>query len=155
MTPLFRKLNLGDHSVIHVLNAPATFEPELAALEGVAVKRSVPGHPGFAMAFVITEAQRDSASRKLAKACSGDDIAWMCYPKGTSKKFRCEFSRDSGWAVLAAADFETVRMVAIDEDWTALRFRRVEFVRPTRPRATSAAATGGAPRRAHGKKTGR
>jgi hypothetical protein len=138
MTPLFRKLNLGDRTVIHVLNAPATFEAELAALEGVAVKRSVSGHSGFAMAFVITEAQRDSASRKLAKACSGDAIAWMCYPKGTSKKYRCEFSRDSGWAVLAAAGFETVRIVAIDEDWTALRFRRVEYVRPTCTRSTNA-----------------
>ena len=28
-----------------------------------------------------------------------------------------------------AAGFETVRAVAIDEDWTGLRFRRSEFVK--------------------------
>ena len=27
------------------------------------------------------------------------------------------------------AGFEPVRMVAIDEDWSALRFRRVEFIK--------------------------
>jgi hypothetical protein len=41
----------------------------------------------------------------------------------------CDFNRDTGWASLGAAGFEGVRMVAIDEDWSALRFRRVEFIR--------------------------
>ncbi len=27
--------------------------------------------------------------------------------------------------------FDTVRQVAIDEDWSALRFRRVEFIKPS------------------------
>ena len=152
MTPLFRKLNLGEHTVIHVLNVPASFEPELAALSGVTVKRSVSGRSGFAMAFVVTEAQRDSASRKLATACHGDGIIWMVYPKGTSKKYQCEFRRDSGWAVLAAAGFETVRMVAIDEDWSALRFRRIEYIKPSSGSGTGTRVSVLKPRRALGKK---
>lgn len=128
MSPLFKKLNLGAHTVIHVLNAPGSFEPELAALQGICVKRSVSGSASFAMAFMITQAELDAASRKLAAACRGDAVLWMVYPKGTSKKYRCEFNRDSGWPVLGAAGFEPVRMVAIDEDWSALRFRRVEYV---------------------------
>jgi hypothetical protein len=129
MSPLFKKLNLGTQAVIQVLNAPRTFEPELAALTGVTVKRSVSGPSTFAMAFVITQAQRDAASSKLAAACTGDAILWMVYPKGTSKRYRCEFNRDSGWATLGAAGFEPVRMVAIDADWSALRFRRAEYVK--------------------------
>jgi hypothetical protein len=36
--------------------------------------------------------------------------------------------------VLGQAGFEGVRMVAIDEDWSAVRFRRVEFIKTlTRP----------------------
>ena len=38
-------------------------------------------------------------------------------------------NRDTGWKVLGAAGFEGVRMVAIDEDWLAVRFRRVEFIK--------------------------
>jgi hypothetical protein len=49
--------------------------------------------------------------------------------QGTSKKYRCEFNRDTGWAAVAAHNLETVRMVAIDEDWSALRFRDVAFVK--------------------------
>jgi hypothetical protein len=129
MSPLFKKLNLGTHTLIHVLNAPKSFEPELAALKDVSVKRAVSGPSSFAMAFVITQAQLDAAGQKLVAACVGDAILWMVYPKGTSKKYRCEFNRDSGWAVLGAAGFEPVRMVAIDADWSAVRFRRVEHIK--------------------------
>jgi hypothetical protein len=126
---LFKKLNLGTHTVALVLNAPKSFEPELATLKGVTIKRSVSGTSAFAMAFVITQAELDAASRKLVASCTGDAILWMVYPKGTSRKYRCEFNRDSGWPILGAAGFEPVRMVAIDEDWSALRFRRVEHIK--------------------------
>jgi len=129
MSPLFKKLNLGTHAVIHVLNAPKSFEPELALLKPMSVRRSVSGAVSFALAFVITQAELDAASTKLAAAGVGDAILWMVYPKGTSRKYRCEFNRDSGWTALGAAGFEPVRMVAVDEDWSALRFRRVEYVK--------------------------
>jgi len=143
MSTLFKKLNLGAHPVIHVLNAPPSFEPELAVLKDVTVKRSVSGSAAFAMAFVITQAQLDAASSRLAAACVGDAVLWMVYPKGTSKRYRCEFNRDSGWAALAAAGFEPVRMIAVDEDWSALRFRRVEHIRAmTRSRDHSISQAG-------------
>lgn len=130
MTPLFKKLNLGQQPVIHVLDAPTSFEAELTALEGVTVQRSIQGAAQFAMAFVITVAQRDAASVLLAQACHGDAVLWMVYPKGSSKQYRCEFNRDSDWTVLREAGFDTVRMVAVDPDWSALRFRRVEYIKP-------------------------
>jgi hypothetical protein len=134
MPPLFKKLNLSVHTEIHVLNAPASFEPELALLDNVKVKRSLGkgAHTTFALAFAITQASLDSVSAALVDAAQGDAIVWIAYPKGTSKKYRCEFNRDSGWAVFKAAGFDTVRMVAIDEDWSALRFRSVQYIAPTR-----------------------
>ncbi|MBS0319742.1 MAG: hypothetical protein JSR18_04310 [Proteobacteria bacterium] len=129
MTPLFRKLNLGTHTAIVVLNAPASFAPELAALEGVTIKRVASTPCDFALGFAVTQKELDTACEKLAAACRGDDVLWIAYPKGTSKRYRCEFNRDSGWPVLAAAGYEPVRMVAIDDDWSALRFRKVEYVK--------------------------
>jgi len=55
---------------------------------------------------------------------------WFAYPQGTSKRYTCEFNRDTGWSALRSAGFDTVRQVAIDEDWSALRFRRVEYIKP-------------------------
>ncbi|HEX3314843.1 MAG TPA: hypothetical protein VHR72_08140 [Gemmataceae bacterium] len=139
MTPLFKKLNLGSHRDILVVDAPASFEPELAALDGVAIARDPKQAKSiaFAVVFVMTLAEVAAAAKLLPKA-TGDAIVWFAYPKGTSKRYRCEFNRDNGWAAIQAAGFESVRMVAIDEDWSALRFRRSEFVKS----AAVAAQTG-------------
>lgn len=142
MTPLFKKLNLKDQQSIVVLNAPDSFEPELRALSDVAIRRKVDkgAKLDFGIAFVIAQEQLNEASSALAAAADGDAILWMAYPKGTSKRYKCEFNRDDGWDVLGQAGFEVVRQVAIDEDWSALRFRRVEFIRSL-TRAPERAAT--------------
>jgi hypothetical protein len=129
MTPVFKKLNLGTQKQVLILNAPASFDAEFQALTPVVVKRKAAGPIHFALAFVITQAELDTASTQLTQAAVGDAILWLAYPKGTSKKYKCEFNRDGGWAVLGAAGFEPVRQVAIDEDWSALRFRRAEFIK--------------------------
>jgi hypothetical protein len=128
MTPLFSKLNLALHTTITVLHGPASFEPELAALKGVKVVRTIKGKVAFAIAFVIRQTELDRVSAALTKAADGDAIIWIAYPKGTSENYTCEFNRDSGWTVLGNAGYEPVRMVAIDEDWSALRFRKVDHI---------------------------
>jgi hypothetical protein len=132
-SPLFRKLNLGAHREIAVFNAPETFETELKLLKGVKITRDPSKLKGvkFGLAFANTQAQLDCSSKVLATASEGDAVIWFAYPKGSSKRYTCEFNRDSGWGVIRAAGFESVRMVAIDEDWSALRFRRVEYVKPS------------------------
>lgn len=131
MTPLFKKLNFKDQQSIVVLNAPESFEAELRALSGVVVSRKIGQRDklDFGIAFVVTQKQLDEASAAFAAAADGDAILWVAYPKSTSKRYKCEFNRDGGWGVLGQAGFEGVRQVAIDADWSALRFRRVEFVK--------------------------
>lgn len=128
---LFKRLNLRDHQEIAVFNAPDSFESELKQLKDVKIARD-PGKPKglkFGLAFAITQAQLDRASKILAAASESDAVIWFAYPKRTSKRYTCEFNRDSGWSVIRAAGFDSVRMVAIDEDWSALRFRREEYVK--------------------------
>jgi hypothetical protein len=133
MAAVFQKLNLKAQSEIVVFNTPASFEPELKSLKAVKVVRN-PAKPRavqFALAFATKQAEVDALSKTLAAAADGDAIVWFAYPKGTSKRYTCEFNRDTGWQVLRKAGFDTVRQVAIDEDWSALRFRRVEFIKPS------------------------
>jgi hypothetical protein len=56
-------------------------------------------------------------------------VVWFVYPKGTSKKYTCEFNRDIGWAELGKAGYEPVRAVAIDDDWSGLRFRNTTYIK--------------------------
>jgi hypothetical protein len=130
MTPLFNKLNLGTHRDVLVVNAPDSFESELSALTDVTIRRDPKRSTAipFALTFVTTFAEIETAAKWLPKTV-GDAVIWFAYPKGTSKRYRCEFNRDTGWAAVNAAGFETVRQVAIDEDWSALRFRRTEYVK--------------------------
>jgi hypothetical protein len=117
--------------------------------DGVVIDSSTLNAGSFIMAFAVTQADVDAASRRIAAHAPGDAVVWMVYPKGTSRRYRCEFNRDSGWAVLGEAGFEAVRQVAIDEDWSALRFRRVEFIKSmTRHPAGAISAVGRARTRA-------
>jgi hypothetical protein len=132
VSPLFQKLNLKDQREIVVFNAPESFEPELELLDGVSVVRNPkkPQAVTYALAFATRQAELDRLSKMLAAAAQGDALLWFAYPKGTSKRYQCDFNRDSGWKVIRSAGFESVRMVAIDEDWSAVRFRRLNFIKP-------------------------
>ena len=132
----FAKLNLKDQTDIVIVNAPASFEPEVASLRGVTVRRALSEakQVAFSLAFVTKQKEVDTIAKAIGRKAEGDAIVWLAYPKGSSKKYTCEFNRDTGWAAMGAAGFEPVRMVAIDEDWSAVRFRRAEFIKTmTRP----------------------
>jgi hypothetical protein len=152
MTPLFNKLNLKGQNEIVVLDAPESFEAELRALDGVTVHRDAAAleRVEFALAFVITNAQVAAAADAILPKAQGDAVVWFAYPKGTSKRYKCEFNRDNGWAPMGAAGFEPVRMIAIDEDWSALRFRRVEHIKSLKRDASRAATEQGKARAAKG-----
>ena len=131
MADVWGKLNLKDHDEIVVVNAPASFEPEIKALAGVTVKRKPADvkEIAFFLGFVTTQKEVDELARVVAKKSVPDVVVWFAYPKGTSKKYTSDISRDTGIQALGEAGFEPVRMVAIDEDWTGKRFRRVAFIK--------------------------
>jgi hypothetical protein len=130
MTAIWDKLNLKDHPEIVVVNAPESFAAELKALRRGRVQQRIAAvkELTFALVFVEKKSELDKVSGAIVKKAAEDAVLWFAYPKGTSKKFACDFNRDTGWDVLRASGFDTVRQVAIDEDWSALRFRRTQFI---------------------------
>jgi hypothetical protein len=152
MSSVFEKLNLKQQREILIVNAPSSFESEVAALKGVTVLRDPRKAKAvhFALAFATKQAEVDALSLALAAKAEGDALLCFAYPKGTSKQYKCEFNRDTGWNAIRSAGFDTVRQVAIDEDWSALRFRRMEFIKSSEgkfPRKSAVAAKERAPRR--------
>lgn len=132
MNPIFKKLNYKDQKEIVVINAPSSFETEMDEMKSeAAVKTKIAGlkNISFALAFAIRQQDVDNTAKLFAPLIQGDCVLWFAYPKGTSKKYKCEFNRDNGWAVLGNLGFEPVRMVAIDEDWSALRFRKTDHIK--------------------------
>ena len=131
MSALFKKLNLKEQKQILVLNAPDSLDAELGLLQDVHVIQDAGQVEkiDFMLAFALTKQELDAMADIAAHKTQDDAIIWLAYPKTSSKKYTCDFNRDSGWEAFGTAGFEPVRQVAIDEDWSALRFRRVEFIR--------------------------
>jgi hypothetical protein len=132
MTPLFKKLNFKNQATIVSLNHPKSFKQELQQMEAnanIITAISKIKAIEFIVIFVTKQKEIDSTISKIAPLLQGDAILWICYPKGTSKNYTCDFNRDTGWAILGNYDLEPVRQVAIDEDWSALRFRKVDYIK--------------------------
>lgn len=130
MSAVWKKLNLGNESKILVLNSPESFEPQIESLEDVTAHRSWRSKGiSFLLLFVTKQTEIEKAAQKIATHTTGDTILWVAYPKQKSKNYQCDFNRDSGWASFGKIGFEGVRQIAIDDDWSALRFRRVEFIK--------------------------
>lgn len=135
MTQLLKKLNYKENKNILVLNAPASFNEELnnmRAFANVVYDENMIAKIDFAIIFVTKQAEVNACIDKLYPKVQGDVVLWFCYPKGTSKKYKCDFNRDTGWSQIRKYGMDTVRQVAIDEDWSALRFRKNEFIKTTK-----------------------
>jgi hypothetical protein len=131
MGSVFEKLNLGSRQEIVVIDAPESFQPELARLPVLTIHHHLESvaEAEFWLVFVTRKSEVARLAPLVARRAKGDPLVWFAYPKGTSKKYTCDFNRDTGWEALKKLGFNTVRSVAIDEDWTALRFRRKEFIK--------------------------
>lgn len=132
MNPILKKLNYKDQPKVLVLNAPDSFQSVLSDLSSgtlLSLQLDQEKSFDFVMAFVRYQQEIDHLVPLFNAILPGDGILWFAYPKASSKKYRCDFNRDTGWDMLGKFGFEPVRQVAIDEDWSALRFRRVEHIK--------------------------
>ena len=106
MDDTLRKMNLKEHGHIHVVNAPDSFDAVLTSLDDdLRVRRGarVPQGSEFVIAFATQQAEVDQLAAEIATKTDGDAVVWVAYPKGSSKRYTCEFNRDAGWAKLGAA----------------------------------------------------
>ncbi len=79
----------------------------------------------FAMAFARMKSDLVRHARSLLRAAEEDAVIWFAYPKQTSRTYTSDLNRDSCWEALKPLKLQPVRQIAIDDDWSALRFKRV------------------------------
>ena len=131
MDDVFKKLQLEDADTVYVRGAPKEFRPHL---DGIASHTHVRSSPScqktcsFVLFFVKSCAEVSQYAELATSKLDRDGQLWFAYPKKSSKRYQSDLSRDSGWQPLGDLGFESVRQVAIDQDWSALRFRHVEYI---------------------------
>lgn len=131
MDALLKKLNYKAPATVYVLHAPQELQhlPDTWSTFANLETKTGAATVQFALAFCTTQQQVDDTARQLNALAEGDAVLWFCYPKGSSKRYKCDFNRDTGWQLLGQLGWEPVRQVAINEDWSALRFRKASFIK--------------------------
>jgi hypothetical protein len=134
MKNLLDKLNYKDQRRIAILNSEVDFFTSVSGeLKDVIIDKEIdPRCPyGFIMIFVKNIDEIEYFAPVALHNLIADGILWFCYPKKSSKRFIAGIDRDHGWGALNDAGFHGVRVVAVDEDWSALRFRNIKFIKST------------------------
>lgn len=132
MKELLKKINYKGNKRIAVINAEDFFLMEIKKeLNEIIIDREIDQRCPyeFIMIFVISVAEVEDFAPVALHNLTADGILWFCYPKKTSKKYTTGPERDRGWKSLNDAGFYGVRMVAIDDDWSAMRFRNTKFIK--------------------------
>lgn len=114
-----------------ILNIPEDFDPflkEIKTITKVVAELKAGKEFQFMIDFVKSQKEVDAFVLKMTEIFAGDWLLWVAYPKGISKKYKSEINRDKGLYELVILGFDTVRFVAINDNWSCLRFRKVEFI---------------------------
>ena len=139
MNAIIKKLQYKLQEHVLIVNAPPEFKDVLADWKKTAKIHTEPSKGAvysFMLVFVKTEAEVKAAAKKFIPFLEPDAVSWMAYPKKSSKKYTAEIHRDSGWSSLGELGYEGVSLISIDDDWSAFRFRKVDFIKTMKRRET-------------------
>ena len=111
------KLQIKPHSTVWVSD-PSQIALLTPMPEGVRESDSL-----ATASTAVVFAEDAAAARKLMTEHAADvtkpAVFWVAYPKGN----RSDINRDTLWPIIAEFDMRPNGQVAIDEHWSALRFR--------------------------------
>jgi hypothetical protein len=114
---LAAKLQIKPGTHVAVLGAP----PAGPDLTGIGPQAAEPGEAGAVIAFVVLAAELTGPAGPAIAAAREDRLAWIAYPK--AGQLGTDINRDRLAALAAELGIQPVRQVALDDVWSALRFR--------------------------------
>jgi hypothetical protein len=121
--PLAQKLGIKPHSRLLLSRAPADFS--IADLpEGVAAQRRAGTQPyDTILLFAVTQAELTRAFTANAQRLTVAGGLWVCWPKKASGLQR-DLTETQVRAIGLDAGLVDVKVCAVDETWSGLRFVR-------------------------------
>lgn len=126
-TELLHRLQIKAGTKLWLINVPQKIAEEITAGAEVEPVHGDSYYDGVLACFAGPEEVEAMAPRILAEL-PPDGLLWVAYRKGETGK-AAGLTRDTGWAPLEAQGLRPVRAVAVDEEWSALRFRPREKVK--------------------------
>jgi hypothetical protein len=121
--PVARKLGMNPGMRALIIAPPPDYSNLLAPLpDGLRISSRATGMYGFIQVFATRLSEIRRFTRRLSKHAAPNALVWISYPKKTSK-VEGDLSRDIIREAMSSAGWRAVSIVAIDEVWSALRFR--------------------------------
>ncbi len=124
---LLEKLQLQDEKNLLIQGLPSSIEKQFIKL--TFSKNVTPllkaRKIDFALVFAVSQRQLVDILKDVIPALQEDAKFWIAYPKLTSK-IASDLSRDKNWDFVSDYGFEAVRMIALDNVWSAGRFKKPE-----------------------------
>lgn len=114
---LAAKLQLKPGQHLESSAAPESVAPILAELGSVGAD----GQEAALLVFVADRGALEDRRVQITGAAARDRLTWVAYPK--AGQLGTDLNRDSLAALLSKSGVQPVRQVAIDDVWSALRFR--------------------------------
>lgn len=124
----FRKLKFNPDEKGLVLNVPEEIQEEIIE-EGLKFDFNCDNDKkySFILSFFHSSLDVEQYGVSALNHITEGGMLWLAYPKKSSKLF-VDLTRDSGWRLILEAGWVGVAMVAIDDDWSAMRYIRTEDV---------------------------
>jgi hypothetical protein len=113
---LAAKLQIKPGTTVATIAAPDG-GPDLSGVGPAAV----PAEAGAVIAFARDKDELAAVAAGAVEAARQDRLAWVAYPK--AGQLGTDLNRDSLAAALSGQGIRPVRQVALDDVWSALRFR--------------------------------
>ncbi len=114
---LAAKLQIKPGTHVAVVGAP----PDGPDLTGIGPQAADPATADAVIAFVVLAAELGGPASPAIAAARADKLAWIAYPK--AGQLGTDMNRDRLAALVTELGVRPVRQVALDDVWSALRFR--------------------------------
>ncbi|MEO8125736.1 MAG: hypothetical protein ABJF23_08845 [Bryobacteraceae bacterium] len=132
-----KKLGIKPGMRALIVGSPPGYLDRIAPLpEGVVVSSKVRGTHDFVQLFAVRKADILKSGPVLLTHAAAGGLVWITYPKKTSG-VASDLSREEVWDAMSGTGWRPVTQIAIDEVWSALRFRPVEDVKTKKKRPAS------------------
>lgn len=129
--PVIKKLQWKNQAdSVLILGAPKEYEEVMFNFEGEVHTDPQNERYEFIQIFGTSNQSIKDRAIDVVELIGEDSLLWLCYPKKSSKKYKgLDCSRETVGSLLGDFGYEPVRQIAIDEDWSALRFRPVNKIK--------------------------
>ncbi len=123
MGDVARKLLIKAGHRVGLVNPPSGYLDRLHPLpDGAGVVKSTSAAVDVLQVFVRDTGELRKVNRKVFQRVKPDGVLWVCYPKGGAKA-STDLNRDVLWKAMEKNGLVGVTLVAIDDTWSAMRFR--------------------------------